>query len=458
MIISWLAVWFISSLVEYTHHASVWFPPAGLTFATLFIVGVRAAPVLMIAAILATVLTNSNYQINLANLDVIQSGLLFGLAHIIPYYLGSRLLLWLTETKQLTLPQSILSFLLIAAVSTLIATTLVLSALIVSDMMSIQEVSETWLPFWIGDLAGLIILSPLFFSVLRHVYPKRRFEILKHVGNHLHIPSPQYKYKIMTSLTLVILAMVLANLTQSIDSSFAIFFLVLPHMWIACTENAFYNIFSLALSSVLVVFLVDYLDLMDFIMVYQYAINVVATNALFAIAIPTLTADNQQLKIKVFTDSLTKASSREHLVLQGEIELVNCKRNNQSLCMLVFDIDHFKKINDTHGHNTGDEALKTISNNVKQLLRPFDLFGRFGGDEFVLLLPNTDGKTAMTISQRLLIAINNIQIIDGKNLSTSIGVAKMELGDNFDSLFARADQALYQAKNSGRNCVFQHSE
>ncbi|WP_133469604.1 hypothetical protein [Paraglaciecola marina] len=79
-----------------------------------------------------------------------------------PTYLGSRLLLWLTETKQLTLPQSILSFLLIAAVSALIATTLVLSALIVSDMMSIQEVSEIWLPFWIGELAGLIILSPLF--------------------------------------------------------------------------------------------------------------------------------------------------------------------------------------------------------------------------------------------------------------------------------------------------------
>jgi diguanylate cyclase (GGDEF)-like protein len=227
-------------------------------------------------------------------------------------------------------------------------------------------------------------------------------------------------------------------------------------MWIACTENAFFNILSLALTSLLVVFLVDVLSLMDFVMVYQFAINVVATNAMFAIAIPALTAHNHQLKAKIFTDSLTKAASREYLIQQGEIELRQAQWHKQAFCMLVYDIDHFKKINDLHGHDMGDQALKIISHGVKQLLRPADLLGRYGGDEFVVLLPNTNVHTAMTVSNRLLEHINSIQLVIDEQLSVSIGVSEMQPDDDFESLFKRADNALYAAKRAGRNCVFQH--
>jgi diguanylate cyclase (GGDEF)-like protein len=456
LLFSWIGIWFIAGLVEYTHHASVWFPPAGLTFAALFVVGFRAIPVLMLAAILVTLLISSDYQIQLQNLEVLEGGVLFGIAHIIPYYAGSTLLRWLTQTKTLTLPLSIISFLVIASSSALVATILVLSSLILSDMMSIDEFATTWLPFWIGDMAGIIVLSPLFFSFMHLLYPDNAFKILEHIEGQFPHPSPQYKTKILISLTLVTLVMLLAKLTQSIDSSFAIFFLVLPHMWIACTENAFFNILSLAFSSLLVVFLVDVLELMEFVMVYQYAINVVATNAMFAIAIPALTSHNHQLKTKVFTDSLTQIASREHLIQQGEIELHHAQRLNQTFCMLVYDIDHFKKINDRHGHDLGDQALKVVSNAVKQLLRPEDLLGRYGGDEFIVLLPDTNEQTAMKIANRLLVQINNIQLISDEQLSVSIGITKMKQNDDFDSFFKRADNALYQAKRSGRNCVFKH--
>lgn len=455
LLIGWLAIWFVGGLVEYTHHASVWFPPAGLTFAVLFVVGWRAIPVLMVAAILVTILTSENYQIELQRVEVIKGGVLFGIAHILPYYLGSILLRWLTQTKQLTLPQAIISFLLIAAGSALVASLLVLSGLILSNMMSMADFSSTWLPFWIGDMAGIIVLAPLFFSMLLPLYPAKHFAVLEHIGGPIIHPSPQYKYKILLSLSLVVFAMLLAKFTQSRDSSFAIFFLVLPHMWIACTENAFFNILSLTLTSLLVVFLVDILSLMDFVMVYQFAINVVAANAMFAIAVPALTARNNQLKTKVFTDSLTLTASREHLIQQGELEIHSAQRNNQAFSLVVFDLDHFKKINDIHGHDVGDQALKIVSEAVRQLLRPGDLLGRYGGDEFVVLLPETDSNSAMAISRRLLTQINNIPFITDEPLSVSIGFTQMSKEDNFDSLFKRADKALYQAKRSGRNCLYQ---
>ncbi|MEP1382249.1 MAG: diguanylate cyclase [Paraglaciecola sp.] len=456
LLLSWVGIWFVGGLVEYTHHASVWFPPAGLTFAVLFVVGGRAVPILMVAAILVTILTNRHYQIDLHNIGLLKASVLFGIAHIIPYYAGSKVLYWLTQVQRLTLPLLIIYFLLIAAISALIAAMLVIGSLILSDMMPVNDFSTTWLPFWIGDMAGIIVLGPLFFCIIRHVYPDKYFKILDHIGVQSSSASPQYKYKILLSLGLVLLAMLLAKFTHSMNSSFAIFFLVLPHMWIACSENAFFNIVSLALSSLLVVFLVDTLYLMNFVMVYQYAITVVAANALFAIAIPALISRNHQLQSKVFIDSLTQTASREYLIQQCETQILHSQRRSQPFCLLVLDIDYFKKINDSYGHDVGDQALKTLSDTVKQLLRPADLLGRYGGDEFVVLLPDTDEQLAATIANRLLVQINTIELIKDEPLSVSIGVTLMDQYDDFQSLFKRADNALYDAKKSGRNCVFQH--
>src|SRR5690606_3087773 len=145
---------YLSALVEYTAHASVWFPPAGLTLAALFLLGIEAIPTLMIAALLVTFQAASDYQIPLNNIQLVKAGLLFGIAHILPYYLASKLLRWFNFTKQLSLSQFIISFLVTAAAASLITTLCVLAALIVSNMMPAADFYQTWLPFWIGDMAG----------------------------------------------------------------------------------------------------------------------------------------------------------------------------------------------------------------------------------------------------------------------------------------------------------------
>ena len=156
LLFSWLAVWLVGGLVEYTSHASVWFPPAGLTFAALFVVGARAIPVLMIAAIIVTGLTNDNYQLQITDSELLKAGLYFGVAHVLPYYLGSKLLSWLIENKHLSLAQLIISFCLVATISALVATMTVLSSLVLTNMMPVGAFSTTWLPFWIGRYHSLV--------------------------------------------------------------------------------------------------------------------------------------------------------------------------------------------------------------------------------------------------------------------------------------------------------------
>jgi diguanylate cyclase (GGDEF)-like protein len=453
LFVIWLGVWYISGLVEYTEHASVWFPAAGLTFAALFLLGLRAIPALMLAAMVVTIVTAREYNLPLTLTEMLYAGILFSIAHIIPYYLASRLLRWLGKTNLQSLPQFVISFLLVAACFSLLATSLVLGALILSNMMPVEAFKDAWLPFWIGDMAGVMVLAPLFAGLLSRLYPQVKFDLTELIGKQKVRASKQYKYKLAICILLITLSMLLAYLTQAQESAFAIFFLVIPHMWIACTENALFTVLSLAISSLLIALLAHVLGLMDYVMVYQFAINVVAANALFGLAVPALTNDNKNLRKMVFTDSLTQVASREHLVQRAQMEIHRSQQENKPLSLLVLDIDHFKKVNDEHGHSIGDQALKEISRIAQQSLRPKDVLGRFGGDEFVILLPNTTAVTVAGIANRILENTSRVSVIQGQSLSVSIGIAEMSMEDSFNTLFERADKALYKAKNSGRNRI-----
>jgi diguanylate cyclase (GGDEF)-like protein len=451
MLVLWMLVWQLGKLVEYTEHASVWFPVAGLTFAVLLLGGARAVPALFGGCVLVTIWTGRQYGLPLNDLELAYAGALFALAHIGSYALGARCLRMIAERNNSELPELVVGFLLIAALSSLLATATVLWALVASGMMPLHDVGTAWLPFWIGDMAGVIVLAPFFAAVLSSLNPGRITRLGASINLAHQQASARFKYKLLLTLVLLAASMWLAQATRSPNSAFAIFFLVIPYMWIACTESAFFNVLSVALGSFMIALLVHVLELNEFVMVYQFAINVIAANTLFGLALPTLIADNIKLRRVAGTDSLTQAASRDCFEQRAQLDIIRCRQHRQALTVIVFDLDHFKRINDRHGHSVGDKALKHVCLIAQQALRPTDMLGRFGGDEFVALLPGNDRAAAIVIAERIRVHIHESRLEGAHTITASFGIAEMQDLDTYESIFERADQALYKAKNEGRN-------
>ncbi|MEO0574124.1 MAG: diguanylate cyclase [Pseudomonadota bacterium] len=153
-------------------------------------------------------------------------------------------------------------------------------------------------------------------------------------------------------------------------------------------------------------------------------------------------------------DTLTGVHSRFSYEQRLDEEIARVQRNGSSLCYSVWDIDHFKLINDTYGHQVGDAALREVAACLVRHTRTTDFVARIGGEEFVILFPDTELRSAMAVSDKLRdqIAQTSFENIGvDRPLTVSCGVTVQIIGDDADSLYARADGALYQAKNDGRN-------
>ncbi len=156
-------------------------------------------------------------------------------------------------------------------------------------------------------------------------------------------------------------------------------------------------------------------------------------------------------KISV-TDALTGLYNRLKFNEDLERELARAKRYGTPCSLILFDIDHFKSINDTYGHGTGDEVLKRLAAVVGGLLRETDIFCRWGGEEFVIVCPNTGSDDVFALAERVRVAVEEYQFGKVEKVTISLGVsAYLPESDNEETLVKRADTALYEAKNLGRN-------
>ncbi len=165
-----------------------------------------------------------------------------------------------------------------------------------------------------------------------------------------------------------------------------------------------------------------------------------------------------KLERMAHTDMLTGLNNRRHYIQLSETELSRTARHGGPLSVLMLDIDHFKQVNDTHGHRVGDTVIQSLAAICREQLRDLDVIGRLGGEEFAVTMPNADNAQALVVAERLRQAIEaaRVPLTQGLPLrfTASIGVTTQpDSPTNLDTLLDQADQALYRAKNSGRNRV-----
>lgn len=166
----------------------------------------------------------------------------------------------------------------------------------------------------------------------------------------------------------------------------------------------------------------------------------------------------QELEYRARFDPVTGVANRRYFAEMVETEITRSSRYGKPLSILMMDIDNFKEVNDAYGHQAGDNVLQAVNKTCKIVLREVDTVGRWGGDEFAILLPETPPAIAVQVAERLRVAIGStavsLEIHSPFHFSVSIGCAsRITKDDNMDTILNLADKALYDAKRTGRNRV-----
>lgn len=450
--VAWVAVWGLGHLGEFATHASVWYPPAALSFASLVVLGARVVPYLVLGCLGGTAWSVSIYQIEASWVTLAAFGLTNAAAHIGCYGAGAYALRHYAAKHRQQLPNVIIAFLVIATGSSALATIGVVAALMAFELLGPDEPIATALAFWIGDFVSVVVLGPLFAALLLRAV--KRTELWNDARDFFSRDRLRGSlgFKLGVTVLSLLLAMGIADRIQSHEAAFLVFFVLIPQLWLTYTESPLATAISLALISFLIIVLLGVLQLEQFVFVYQLAIAIIATTAYFGLAIPLLESANRQLRQRLMFDPLTGAAARSYLREKAE-QLMQASDAPSDSSLALIDLDHFKRINDQHGHGLGDQALIALVESLRSHLRGRDVVARFGGDEFMVLLVGCARDEALALMTQALESIRLVRLAGKVQFTASVGVATRLPGESFDAWLERADQALYDAKKAGRNCV-----
>lgn len=406
---------------------------------------------MFIACVLSTGWESLIYNDGRTLLEIARAGGMFALLHCTVYGFSANLLRGaIDRISHHNLYAPVMRFLLIVASSSLVMA--VAGVMLLFGGPQLDSFLATSLAWWIGDMSGILVLAPVFIGIVNRIYPRRG--ILTALNYEpLSVSNKQrYAGKLALCAALLIVVVLLAHHYQSSEIACLIFFLTLPQMWIVYTESPLRMAVSLALFSFILALLVSILGISEQAYIYQVAINVIACSAYFAMAVPALVADNRDLHVEAKTDFLTKAVMRQHFIALTEQQLKHARRYGHQTTLVVFDVDKFKQINDRYGHLIGDEVLRGLAALVRSKIRGSDIFGRFGGDEFMLLLPQTAVEDAFSLAESIRQEVNEMTFsLSGLTVTCSFGVASVSVECGFQAAFDEADQQLLKAKQQGRN-------
>ena len=170
----------------------------------------------------------------------------------------------------------------------------------------------------------------------------------------------------------------------------------------------------------------------------------------------SLSARSETLEHAALTDSLTGMQNRRYFDDALREYLQEFRRIDRPIGLMILDLDHFKMVNDTHGHDVGDEVLRAVSNCLREFTRYHDVAARLGGEEFAVVAPNMDEQLLVKLAERIRKAIASLTVVSGNvrlKVTTSVGLAVWDRKETAEDFFRRADRMLYQAKRMGRNRV-----
>ena len=165
---------------------------------------------------------------------------------------------------------------------------------------------------------------------------------------------------------------------------------------------------------------------------------------------------SNKLKLLTSTDSLTGLFNRRYFFMRLKDEISRYQRTDKYISVIMIDIDHFKNVNDQYGHSCGDEVLVGFSKLIKKMIRPYDIAARMGGEEFAVILPNTNMQEGQVVAERIRKAIESLSfdhIAKGFSITVSIGGMTSNSEHNASKFTLKSDNALYKAKNNGRNQI-----
>lgn len=449
--------------VQYGNVTSVLFAPEGVALAFSILFGPTVAPGIVLGQGLLSHLAGPSFS----------GGLAIGLINAAEALLGGYLFRRWGMSRSLSRPRDVaLLALMVLLILQPISATGGMLVLLASGVFpielshilpggwSLQEVQSSltalsmmapaWLYWWMGNSLGQLLVTPLLLVWLGSVKRKAR---------SMH----GFEWALLSGGMVAVVLVASSGVSSSPLLLLALSYGLLGWVGLRCGIRMI-TVVNLVLTILIVgltLFGRGFMSSLPMADSMFYVSFFVAIGALFSLLLFSLFEERrdliQRLTTLASTDPLTGVSNRRSFMEQAEREAAVARRHGTPLCLAVVDVDHFKTVNDTYGHQTGDEVLKMLAECCLGVMRSGDLVGRIGGEEFALLLPRTGAVEAREAVERLLDMVRHqsVSAPDGTpvRITFSAGIAQGDRHASVESILREADQILYRAKQAGRNRV-----